>query len=455
MVNLDTGKAFVFKLVGHLDSSIRLEALRKTRGPFAVSPKGDEARRRNFNRREAIRRGEIVGKDEKLPVHGPVRHGPKRSSGEKAKTTKTSPREYGTIEGYRSTRARERERLKEAERHYAYGATKDPSNVWDFIDDDDLERANQKNIDEMGYKPVSAEEYLNSKGKGEALAAAQKKDADKAASTAPSRPAPPIPRPEGAPSRPPVDLTNREKLMERLRGGGDDSAATQAPQASSSVVDDAAKMAPTAPGTVSVSNSRTFDDTSRVVSGVDSSEFNQDLGKAEPFDKAGTVKTSAAAYKDGPSTVSGVKIPREVQATTKGKVGLSEMLASGKVGRNALAGAAVGAVLGGLNPAGDDGLIRGGMGGALVGATMGGLAAAANSYMNPDGTDMVSKGGRLFPSVAKDGTPVKPGKAGMLMSLGGVVGGVMGGLIGGSGKGKRHNTIDSNGWSRGTHPAYF
>jgi hypothetical protein len=94
------------------------------------------------------------------------------------------------------------------------------------------------------------------------------------------------------------------------------------------------------------------------------------------------------------------------------------------------------------------------MGGAVVGATMGGLASAANAYMNPDGTDIVSKGGRFFPGEITP-TSKGPGKAGMLMSLGGVVGGVMGGLIGGSGKGKRHNTIDSNGWSKGTHPAYF
>jgi hypothetical protein len=130
------------------------------------------------------------------------------------------------------------------------------------------------------------------------------------------------------------------------------------------------------------------------------------------------------------------------------------MLKSGKVGRNALAGAAVGAALGGLNPAGDDGLFRGAMGGAIVGATMGGLAGAINANMNQEGTDMISKGGRLFPPEVTS-TSTKPGKAGIALSVGGVVGGIMGGLIGGSGKGKRHNTIDSNGWSRGTHPAYF
>jgi hypothetical protein len=143
------------------------------------------------------------------------------------------------------------------------------------------------------------------------------------------------------------------------------------------------------------------------------------------------------------------------QAGGKGKVGLAGMLSSGKVGRNALAGAAVGAVLGGLNPAGDDGLFGGAMGGGIVGAAMGGLAGAVNANMNPKGSETISKGGRLFPGPMKDGVAPKGGKAGMLMSVGGVVGGLMGGLIGGSGKGKRHNTIDSNGWSRGTHPAYF
>lgn len=137
------------------------------------------------------------------------------------------------------------------------------------------------------------------------------------------------------------------------------------------------------------------------------------------------------------------------------KVGLSGMLSSGKVGRNAIAGAVVGAVAGGLNPAGDDGLFRGAAGGAAVGAVMGGLAGAVNAQMNPKGSETVSKGGRLFPGPMKDGAPPKIGRAGMLMSVGGVVGGLMGGLLGGSGRGKRHNTIDSNGWSKGTHPAYF
>ncbi len=159
----------------------------------------------------------------------------------------------------------------------------------------------------------------------------------------------------------------------------------------------------------------------------------------------------------GPSVTStspNTTVQASQAAGGKAKVGLSEMLASGKVGRNALAGAAVGAVLGGLNPAGDDGLFRGAMGGAVVGATMGGLAGAINANMNQEGTDMISKGGRLFPPEVT-GTSTKPGKAGIALSVGGVVGGIMGGLIGGSGKGKRHNTIDSNGWSRGTHPAYF
>ncbi len=359
----------------------------------------------------------------------------------------------------------------------------DPSTItpyhhWDF-DEDESFRANQKYLDETGYKPVSAEEYLSSKGKGKALAAAQKKDADKAASTAPSRPAPPIPRPEGAPSRPPVDLTNREKLMERLRGGGDDSAATQAPQASSSVVDDAAKMAPTPPVTPAPAPTPApTPPTAPTSAPTPAPPVSTPTPTPTPTPTAPTppgptpgptpgpaaaptppppVQGAAPSPAPGPpvtSTSPNTTVQASQAAGGKAKVGLSEMLKSGKVGRNALAGAAVGAALGGLNPAGDDGLFRGAMGGAVVGATMGGLAGAINANMNQEGTDMISKGGRLFPPEVTS-TSTKPGKAGIALSVGGVVGGIMGGLIGGSGKGKRHNTIDSNGWSRGTHPAYF
>lgn len=149
-----------------------------------------------------------------------------------------------------------------------------------------------------------------------------------------------------------------------------------------------------------------------------------------------------------------VKDASSANVDTKASRSLSEILLGGKVGRNMVAGAAVGAILGGLNPAGNDGLMGGGMGGAMVGASMGGLAATANSFFNGSGNNYLSKGGRLMPNPITD-TSVKPGKLGVAMSVGGVVGGLMGGLIGGSGRGKRHTSIDSNGWSQGTHPAYF
>jgi hypothetical protein len=119
-----------------------------------------------------------------------------------------------------------------------------------------------------------------------------------------------------------------------------------------------------------------------------------------------------------------------------------------RMGRNAMAGMAVGAAIGALNPAGDDGLIRGAAGGAMVGATLGGLAGAANGFFNEAGNDYIGKSGKFAPNRAMGG------KLGAVLSVGGAAG-VIGGLLGGSGPGKRNTTIGTNGWSQGTHPSYF
>jgi len=112
------------------------------------------------------------------------------------------------------------------------------------------------------------------------------------------------------------------------------------------------------------------------------------------------------------------------------------------LGSNFAYGAGTGAVAGGLNPLGDDGLIRG----AIKGAAVGGLTGAVAGRMT-HGSKLGAWTGEMrrkaIDQVGRPGNLVRPAA---------VVGGVLGGSMGAS---KRHTVINSNSWSKGTSPMYF
>lgn len=123
---------------------------------------------------------------------------------------------------------------------------------------------------------------------------------------------------------------------------------------------------------------------------------------------------------------------------------------AGFLATNAGIGAAMGALTGGFNPAGNDGFLAG----AVKGAAIGGIAGAvAGSAFADDAAEMLTKGGT---GVRLNKGRVSLQKGGEAFSftprLAGVAGGAAG-FMGGSGK--RNTTINSNGWTKGTHPMYF
>lgn len=127
------------------------------------------------------------------------------------------------------------------------------------------------------------------------------------------------------------------------------------------------------------------------------------------------------------------------------------------LGANAMSGAIAGGIAGGMNPMGNDGMLGGAMKGAVIGGLAGaGAGAAAKNF---GGTVLrANKEGNRALSIGKSGRLTYSNKAEKYgRSIGNVsmYAGAAAGLIGGSGRSKRHTTVGSNGWSQGTHPAYF
>lgn len=106
------------------------------------------------------------------------------------------------------------------------------------------------------------------------------------------------------------------------------------------------------------------------------------------------------------------------------------------MGLNAAIGAGIGAAAGGLNPIGNDGFFRG----AIKGAAIGGLTGMIGGAI---GGNTISPHKILGKGSEYTGTQIGAG-----------IGGGIAGMLGGSGR-RKSTVISSNGWSNGTHPAYF
>lgn len=129
------------------------------------------------------------------------------------------------------------------------------------------------------------------------------------------------------------------------------------------------------------------------------------------------------------------------------------------VSRQAMGGAMSGAIVGGLNPMGDDGFFRGAAKGAMYGGALGAVIGSKPVYgkipkgsmLNANKNGMVSMGGKL--SLMKDGKKFSNFTNPTYGGIAGVVGGVFGGA--GRRRPKQNTTMQANQWTMGTHPRYF